>query len=109
MESIFLRKIMSYRSNKVQILFWLSFFAIIFYLWLIELGVTNFIFEDKNRLFPPQNVIFLMFTLYALLIIDILIGTFIAIMIANKYYQRFFGILLAISFFSFLIAKGLFG
>jgi uncharacterized membrane protein AbrB (regulator of aidB expression) len=100
---------MEYRSPKVQLLFWLSFFAIIFYLWLIGVGVSNFIFKDETRLAPPSNVIFLMFVLYGLLIVDILAGIFIATMINNRYYQRFFGILLMIAFFSFLVAKGLFG
>jgi len=98
-----------YRSPKIQLLFWLSFFAIIFYLWLIGVGVSNFLFEDTTRLAPPQNVIFLMFVLYGLLIIDILAGIFIATMINNRYYQRFFGVLLMVAFFSFLVTKGLFG
>ncbi len=100
---------MSYRSPKIQLLFWLSFFAIIFYLWLIGVGVSNFVFEDSKELSPPQNVIFLMFVLYGFLIVDILAGVFIATLINNKYYQRFFGVLLMIAFFSFLVAKGLFG
>ncbi len=100
---------MSYRSPKIQLLFWLSFFAVIFYLWLISVGLSNFVFDNSNELSPPQNIIFLMFVLYGLLIIDILAGIFIATMINNRYYQRFFGILLMVAFFSFLVAKGLFG
>ena len=100
---------MSYRSGKIQFLFWAAFFAIIFYLWLIGVGLSNFIFIDDKPLNPPQNVIFLMFILYAFLIVDILAGIFVSTMINNKYYQRFFGVLLMIAFISFLIAKGIFG
>jgi len=97
------------RSGKIQFLFWTAFFGIMLYLWIVTVGVQTFILPDEKPMELPENAVRLMFLLYGLLIVDLLAGTIIAAMINNKYYMRFFGILLMLAFGTFLGAKGMFG
>jgi hypothetical protein len=79
------------------------------YLWLIVLGLQTFVLPDEKPLELPQEAVTLMFLLYGLRIVLLLAGTIVSAMINNRYYMRFFGILLMIAFGTFLITKGLFG
>ncbi len=97
------------RSGKVQFLFWTAFFALMLYLWLIIIGLQTFVLPDEMPLELPQNVITLMFILYGLFIIVVLAGTVVAAMIDNKFYRKFFGIMIIIGLVSVLAAKGMFG
>jgi len=96
------------RSGKVQFLFWSAFFSIILYLWLVTIGVITFILPDEKPLIQPQNVILLMFALYGLLIFITLAGVVVSVMIDNKFYRNFFGIVVILLFASLLVAKSLF-
>lgn len=97
------------RSGKIQFLFWTAFFSVMVYLWLITIGFQTFVLPDEKPMHFPENIVTLMFLLYGLLIILILSGTIVAAMIDNRYYMRFFGGLLILSFATFLFAKGMFG
>jgi hypothetical protein len=97
------------RSGKIQFLFWTAFFSVMVYLWLVVLGLQTFVLPDEKPLELPQEAVTLMFLLYGLLIVLLLAGTIVSAMINNRYYMRFFGILLMIAFGTFLITKGLFG
>jgi len=97
------------RSGKIQFLFWSAFFSVMIYLWLVWIGVSTFILPDEIPLHIPQNLVILLFVLYAMLIVLILAGTFVSTMIDNRYYRNFFGGFLILSFATFLVAKGMFG
>ncbi len=79
---------MHIRSPKVQFLFWLAFFSVMFFLLFLAVGVQYFLLNHN----PPQSAIYLEFILFGFLILLNLAGTFIAIMIDNKFYYRFFGV-----------------
>jgi len=88
---------------------WGAFFSVFIYLWIVAVGVQTFILPDDIPMHIPQNIIILLFMLYAILIVLILAGTFVATMIDNKFYRNFFGGFLILSFVTFLVAKGMFG
>ncbi len=100
---------MQKRSPKIQFLFWSAFFSILLYLWIVIVGLTNFILIDNKPLNPPQNVTFLLFLLYGLLMITTLIGEILSTMINSKYYQKFFGTMLIFMFITLLFVRSLFG
>jgi hypothetical protein len=97
------------RSGKIQFLFWMAFFAVMLYLWIVAVGVQTFVLPDERPMELPENAVRLMFLLYGLLTVDILAGTIVSAMINNRYYMRFFGIVLMVAFGTFLTAKGMFG
>ena len=97
------------RSGKVQFLFWAAFFAVLLYLWIIAVGLQTFVLPEEKPLEMPHNVVILMFILYALLAIDLMIGTIVATMIDNRFYRTFFGAFIIIAFVSVIGAKSIFG
>ncbi len=92
------------RSPKVQLLFWLAFFSVMFFLLFLAVGVQYFLLE-KN---PPQSAIYLEFILFGFLIVLNLAGTFVSIMIDNKFYYRFFGTFTIAMFLTLLFSKSYF-
>ncbi len=100
---------MTYRSGKVQFLFWAFFFSVLLYLWLVVVGLQTFILPDKPPADIPANVVGLMFILFGLLIITTLSGNVVAIMIGNKYYTRLFGAMTIVVFASMIAIKGMYG
>ncbi len=97
------------RSGKIQFLFWAAFFSVMIYLILIAIGVETFVLPDEKPMEIPYNTVITMFALYGILALVLLSGIVVSTMIDNRYYQTFFGVMLAISFFSILAAKGMFG
>ena len=100
---------MQRRSPKIQFLFWAAFFSIMLYLWIIIVGLTNFVLIDEKPLNPPQNVTFLLFILYGFLMVITLAGEVVSTMINSKYYQKFFGIMLIFIFATLLFIRSKFG
>jgi hypothetical protein len=100
---------MQRRSPKIQFLFWASFFSVVLYIWIVTVGLFNFVLIDEKPLNQPQNIIFLLFTLYGILMLLTLAGEVVSTMINSKYYQRFFGVMLFFIFLTLLVARSLFG
>ena len=100
---------MQRRSPKIQFLFWSAFFSIMLYLWIVIVGLTNFILIDEKPLNPPQNVTFLLFILYGFLMVITLAGEVVSTMINSRYYQRFFGVMLIFIFATLLFVRSIFG
>ena len=96
------------RSGKIQFLFWAAFFSVILYLWIVAVGVQTFVFPDEKSLEIPYDVILLMFVLYGLLIITTVAGTFVAILIDNRFYRNFFGAVMIIGLATLMGMKSLF-
>jgi hypothetical protein len=100
---------MHIRSGKIQFLFWSAFFSVMLYLWIIAVGLTNFVFVDEKPLQTPQNITILLFILYGILMILTLAGEVVSTMINSRYYQRFFGVMLIFIFATLLFIRSLFG
>ncbi len=100
---------MQRRSPKIQFLFWAAFFSVVLYIWIVTVGLFNFVLIDEKPLNQPQNIIFLLFTLYGILMLLTLAGEVVSTMINSKYYQRFFGVMLFFIFLTLLVARSLFG
>ena len=100
---------MQRRSPKIQFLFWAAFFSVMFYIWIIIVGLTNFVLIEEKPLNTPQNVTFLLFVLYAILMVVTLAGEVVSTMINSKYYQRFFGVMLIFIFVTLLFIRSIFG
>jgi len=97
------------RNGKIQFLFWTAFFSVMVYLWIVWMGIQTFVLPDEMPLEPPQNVIVLMFILYGLLSVMLMAGTVVSVMINNRYYRNFFGVMIFVAFGSLLVAKSMFG
>lgn len=100
---------MHYRSGKIQFLFWLAFFSVFVYLWMVAVGLQTFVLPDEKPTTLPQNETLLMFILFGFSVIMNLTGTFVAMMIGNRFYIRFFGVVTIVLFVSLLFAKSYFG
>jgi len=98
-----------YRSGKIQFLFWLAFFSVFVYLWLLAVGVQTFILPEERPVELPQNETLLMFILFGFSVLMNLTGTFVSMMIANRFYIRFFGAMTIVLFGSLIFAKSYFG
>ncbi len=99
---------MAGRSDKIQLLFILAFFALLFFVTIMAGGVWRLLQSgmsttETNHLFRAVLV------LYFLLALDLIAGLTIAMMSDNRFYSRFFGILSAFAFASILLAKSLWG
>jgi len=97
------------RSGKMQFLFWAAFFSVMLYLWIIAVGLQTFVLPDEKPLEMPYDVVRLMFVLYGLLAVTAVAGTFVAILIDNRYYRNFFGGVMMVGLASLIGAKSLFG
>jgi len=97
------------RSGKIQYLFWASLFSTLIYIWLISIGIQTFVLNKSDSLNPPTNIIILMFVLAGLSIVLELSGIVISIMIDNKFYRNFFGVLILLSFIALLSTRAIFG
>ena len=97
------------RSGKMQFLFWAAFFSVMLYLWIIAVGLQTFVLPDEKPLEIPYDVVLLMFVLYGLLAVTVVAGTFVAILIDNRYYRNFFGVVMMVGLASLIGAKSLFG
>jgi len=97
------------RSGKMQFLFWTFFFSIIFYLWILWIGIRTFLLNSEDIVVLPQQETALLFTLYGLLILCTLLGTIVSIMIGNQPYIRRFGFMVIVIFATIVASKGIFG
>jgi len=97
------------RSGKVQFLFWTAFFSVMLYFWIVAVGLQTFVLPDEKPMQLPQDTVLLMFVLYGLLSVSVLAGTIIATMINSKFYQKFFGVFIMLSFATLLATKSMFG
>ncbi len=97
------------RSGKMQFLFWTFFFSIIFYLWILWIGIRTFLLNSEELIALPQQETALLFTLYGLLILCTLLGTIVSIMIGNQPYIRRFGFMVILIFATIVASKGIFG
>ena len=102
-------KQMYVRSGKIQFLFWTAFFSVIFYLWIVGVGLQTFILPDELPLELPHHVIMLLFVLYILLALLALAGTIVSTMIDNTFYMRFFSSVLIVGLATLVITRGMFG
>jgi hypothetical protein len=100
---------MQRRSPKIQFLFWAAFFSILLYLWIVVVGLVNFVLVDEKPLNPPENITFLLFVLYGFLMLITLAGEVVSTMINSRYYQRFFGVMLIFIFATLLFIRSIFG
>ena len=97
------------RSGKIQFLFWTAFFSVLLYIWIVSVGLQTFVLPDERPMELPQNVVFLMFILFGLLSVTVLAGTIISTMINNKFYTKFFGVMLIIGLMTLLATRSMFG
>jgi hypothetical protein len=97
------------KNGKIQFLFWTAFFSIAIYLMIIFLAIQTFVLPNTPPETIPQETIIFFFILYASLIVLSVAGTFVATLIDNKYYRKFFGIIIMISLLTFLVVKSIFG
>ena len=93
----------------MQFLFWAFFFSVLFYLWILWIGVRTFLLGEQTRLAIPQQETALLFILYGFLILTTLSGTIVSIMIGNQRYIRRFGAMVILVFATIVAAKGIFG
>jgi len=100
---------MMHRSGKIQFLFWDFFLSVMFYIWIVAVGLQTFVLPDEPPTEFPGDVIGLMFVLFGFLIIGTLAGNVVAIMIGNKHYTRLFGALTIVAFGTIVAIKGMFG
>ena len=97
------------RSGKIQFLFWTAFFSVILYIWIVTVGLQTFVLPDEKPMELPQNVIILMFILYGLLAVAVVTGTIISTMINNRFYIKFFGVMVIMGLVTLLATKSIFG
>jgi len=100
---------MTYRSGKIQFLFWAFFFSVLLYFWIIVVGLQTFVLPDEPPMELPSNVVGLLFVLFGLLITSTLAGNVVAIMIGNKHYTRLFGGMTILVFGTLIAMKGMYG
>jgi len=97
------------RNGKIQFLFWTAFFAVFVFVWIAWVGLQTFVLADEKPITPPQNVIVLLFILYGIEAVLLMAGTFVSIMINNRFYRKLFGIFVMVAMGSLLYAKSMFG
>jgi len=97
------------RSGKVQFLFWTAFSTVLLYLWIVTVGLQTFVLPDEKPMHLPQDTVLLMFVLYGLLAVTVVAGTIISTMINNRFYQKFFSVLVIVSLLTLLATKSMFG
>ncbi len=100
---------MTYRSGKVQFLFWAFFFSVLLYLWIAAVGLQTFVLPDEPPTELPTQVVSLMFILFGLLIVTTLAGNVVAMMINNRRYIRLFGGMTIVVFGTLVWMKGMYG
>ncbi len=100
---------MTYRSGKIQFLFWAFFFSVLLYLWIVAVGLQTFVLPDEPPMELPADVVGLLFVLFGLLITSTLAGNVVAIMIGNKHYTRLFGGMTILVFGTMIAIKGMYG
>jgi len=100
---------MTYRSGKVQFLFWAFFFSVLLYIWIAAAGLQTFVLPDEPPMTLPTQVVTLMFVLFGLLIVTTLAGNVVAMMIGNRHYIRLFGGMTIVVFGTLIWIKGMYG
>jgi hypothetical protein len=100
---------MTYRSGKIQFLFWDFAFAVMLYLWIVAVGLQTFVLPDEPPMEFPTDVVGLLFVLFGLLVFATVAGNVVAVMIGNRYYTRLFGGMTIAVFGTIIAAKGMFG
>lgn len=90
-----------------QALFWLMFFALLWYGWIFSIGVYYAFFSPVSTF--PEHVIRLFFVLYGFLTISVLPGLVMAIFLDNAAYIKRFSLMVMVVFASFMAAKGMYG
>jgi hypothetical protein len=100
---------MTYRSGKIQFLFWDFLFAVMLYLWMVAIALQTFVLPDEPPMEFPSDVVGLMFLLFGLLVFSTVAGNVVAMMIDNRRYIRLFGGLTIAVFGAMIAAKGMFG
>ena len=97
------------RSVKIQLLFCISFFSVLLYIWLITVGLQTFVLPDERPTVVPQNVVLLMAVLFGLWAVAVLAGTIISTMINNRYYSKFFSIFMIVGLGTLVATRSMFG
>ncbi len=97
------------RSAKIQFLFWAAFFSVVLYLWIVSVGFQTFVLPDEKPIELPANVIGLMFVLYILLAVTVIVGTILSTMINNRFYIKFFGVIVILGMVTLVATKSMFG
>jgi len=57
----------------------------------------------------PQDAVVLLFILYGILAVLLMAGTFVSIMINNRFYSKLFGIFVMVAMGTLMYAKSMFG
>ena len=97
------------RNGKIQFLFWTAFFSVFVFVWIAWIGLQVFILPDEKSMTPPQNAIVLLFVLYGMEAVLLMAGTFVSVMINNRFYRKLFGIFTMVAMASLLYAKSISG
>ena len=93
------------RSAKVKFLFWTAFSTVIFYLWIVTVGLQTFVLPDEKPMHLPQDTVLLMFVLYGLLAVAVVAGTIVSTMINNRFYQKFFSVFVIVALATLLVMR----
>lgn len=99
---------MAGRSGKIQLLFILAFFALLFFVTIAVGGIWRLV-QHGMRAMELNHLFRAVLVLYFLLALDLIAGLTIAMMSDNRFYSRFFGLLSTLTFASVLLAKSIWG
>jgi len=97
------------RSGKIQFLFWTAFFSVFVFIWIAWIGLGTFILPDEKPVSIPQDAVVLLFILYGILAVLLMAGTFVSIMINNRFYTKLFGVFVMVAMGTLMYAKSMFG
>jgi len=97
------------RSGKIQFLFWSAFFSVFVFLWIAAVGLQVFVLPDESPKHVPSDTVVLFFVLYGFLAILVMGGTLVSVLVNNRFYRRFFGMMAMLMFGSMMIAKSMYG
>jgi uncharacterized membrane protein YwaF len=97
------------RSGKIQLLFWTAFFSVLLYIWVITIVLQTFVLPDEKPMDIPQNVVMLMFVVFGLMTVAVLTGTIISTMINNRFYIKFFSVIMIVGLATLVAIRSMFG
>lgn len=97
------------RSGKIQFLFWSAFFSVFVFLWIAAVWLQIFVIPDESPKHVPSDAVVLFFLLYGLFALLVMGGTLVSVLVNNRFYRRFFGVMAILMFGSMMIAKSMYG
>ena len=97
------------RSPKIKLLFWLSFATVFLYITIIFILLQTFVLPDEAPLELPTQRVTTILILYGIMALTALIGTVLSIFISNRKYMKLFGAFIIIIFGSIIVGKSILG